>query len=360
MHFRSSSSTQPSTENHENRPTSSRSSISVSNIPKDQLHLMPAPLRPASGGPSSVRPLRSSRDPNGEAPLLQPSVYKRPEASRSAYTLQPKAYTRPQPRRSASPLQNTSYPRSQPPSAHHSARTHTEQQFDQPPLTDPPLALPDNSAVFANEIMSSSSAPVSPWSTYDATPWPQSSNQAPRITVNNRKSTFTDPHEFGLFAEALSGVGPGPIIEPMSQPQISEPPAPPPPQFLVSPISPDEASYFMSRPAGNARTSGTYPPPVVAAHALPAMPDLSTPPSMVGRSFQSARTQPEVQQDVALSGAMLGLDLNESVPRDDDDELPDYEQSQREAAEQARIKASNRAAELESRWAASAPHRRGR
>ena len=72
--------------------------------------------------------------------------------------------------------------------------------------------------------------------------------------------------------------------------------------------------------------------------------------------------QAAFQHDLALSGALSGLGINEA-PRDDDvndggvdDELPDYEQSQREAADQARFKALRRARELESRWAASVPH----
>ena len=56
----------------------------------------------------------------------------------------------------------------------------------------------------------------------------------------------------------------------------------------------------------------------------------------------------------------MGLSMNDDddLAPPPDDELPDYEQSQREAADQARRKASNRAAELEQRWARSAPHRR--
>ena len=337
--FQFKSSTLPISEGPENRPCSSQSSLP--SVAREDRHMVPPPLKPVSGVTYLGRSLgQGSR----EGSILKPSVYSRPQPRASEHTLQSSTPLQPQSKRDDTfLLQPAAYSPPKPSRPRFSEQFIPEQQFDLPPPNIP---------WHGGSMSSSSSAPVSPWSNQEVSPLtetlvPGSSNP------NRRKSTFTDPYDFGLFAEALSGVGPGPMTDPTPHTDSSRP-TPPRNSSTVSPISPEEASYFVSHPAGDARTGNSYPPPAVAAHALPAAPNFDVTPGFYG--VEPSSHQPQGSETAEVSAAMLGMHLEDDGPREHDDELPDYEQSQREAADQARIKASKRAAELESRWAASAPH----
>lgn len=344
-HYRNAS---PAThEQPDSSPASSPSSMP--HVPKEDIHLMPAPLKSASEvtQPRLSPPLR-----DGEALLLQPVVYSKPQTRVSNDTQHLVTYSQPSPTRDDTfTLHPAAYSPPQRSRSHLGERINLEQQYHLP------RSQSQNTVRHADSMSSSSSAPVSPWPARDVPPPPDPLSIMTPVR-NSRKSTFADPHDFGLFAEALSGIGPGLMADAVSHAEShAESPTLTPPcnQPFVSPISPEEASYLVSRPVGDARIGNSYPSPVAAAYALPPAPDFDGPSIFDG--FQAGPPTLQVPQDSALSNAMLGMHLEDDRPRDDDDELPDYEQSQREAADQARRKALSRAAELESRWAASAPHR---
>jgi hypothetical protein len=54
-----------------------------------------------------------------------------------------------------------------------------------------------------------------------------------------------------------------------------------------------------------------------------------------------------------LAEALTGLDIQRESSEDDDDELPNYEQSQAEVAARKRREAARRARELDEAWSRS-------
>jgi hypothetical protein len=162
---------------------------------------------------------------------------------------------------------------------------------------------------------SASSAPGAMQSPRDAT------NQG--ISNNRRESEadgFTSPSEFALFVEATSSLN----INSTSSLPWSHPPRPmPTSQRLAAPL-----------------------PPLPRSHSSPA-------PVRRNPSNQPSRTQ-------LLAEALNGLDDEGSRQESssEDDELPDYAQSQAEAAARQRREAARRAQELDQMWS-SARRRRG-
>lgn len=154
-----------------------------------------------------------------------------------------------------------------------------------------------------------------------------------------RQSTFADESDVHLFAAALSGLD-GSGVSP--QPQDLSPVSPTHPAFSyqrqdVPHVNPDE---------GRSVLYNTLLTPNI--HVLPPSAEDQQP------YFQSNRSRTEPPSPINVADAMIGLDEPEQLPlpdEDEDDGLPDYWQSQQEAAERARSAAARRAAELERRWA---------
>ncbi|KAI9721909.1 MAG: hypothetical protein M1828_005004 [Chrysothrix sp. TS-e1954] len=192
---------------------------------------------------------------------------------------------------------------------------------------------------------------------------PESERQtSPRRANSYRKSTFRDEADVGLFAEALSGLGGDMSL--CSPSTRQSPPATRShlqPHPTVSAYSTSSASRSIPQPTITASTGHSRdwsarsrePHELAISYDSPHMPSrsLTTPVSAEPFTATTGHMPPTLFLE-----ALQGVPDNEE--RDDDDELPSYAESQREAAEQSRRAALTRAAELESRWAATSYGRR--
>ena len=168
----------------------------------------------------------------------------------------------------------------------------------------------------------------------------QTQRQARRHSY--RESTFSDESDVHLFAQALSGLIDGGDV-------IDAPQMPPPNRSY-----PTLSSHRQDVPCVNHDTNhqiqyNTLLTPNI--HILPPNMDDEQQPHF---RFSPSRSQPP--SPISVADAMMGLSEPDVPPPEeiyDDDELPDYWQSQREATERARRTATGRAAELERRWASS-------
>lgn len=219
--------------------------------------------------------------------------------------------------------------------------------------------------------------------------------------VLSRKQTFDEENDVGLFAEALSGIATLPMTEPLHQGPFYEyhdvsaehlgPSSSSTATVLRSTSSPYPSQHYQQRRTntpGSAIPDPALPPtfhvvaPLTPTPTTPSFPQ-ARPHAHSYSEASSATFQPHPldysMHDLSLNEALLGLGAQDlpfhtpdpvpsssSVPHlvvhsrspeeeyhDDDEELPSYEQSQRETAERTRRQASSRAAELEQRWARS-------
>ena len=357
------------TERREAKTDHERSASYGSTVPKTETHMMPAPLKSSA---HRSRPTSSRKSSKEDGSYLQPNLFPSASPRIKPYIshpipidlpLPPPPPPPPPPKREDYLLPPSVYAEPAVEKRRQHASRPTRHSFDPPAVPEPPVPARDAMARYRNihDISASASAPTTPRYPAD---WTEHPPEPPAKNVDPRKSTFTDPAEFGLFAQAMAGFG----YEPSSESLSATPPSDEVvtgSNSLVSPLtSEDQMSRYAPFNPSDLNTSSFGPPSST-------MLDQSTPSTSTRSVFDFGPSpvvdtpQTAVQRDLALSGAMSGMNI-ESVPledRDDDilnddDELPDYEQSQREAADQARMKSLSRAAELESRWAASAPHRR--
>ncbi|KAL9052507.1 MAG: hypothetical protein Q9162_005363 [Coniocarpon cinnabarinum] len=378
---------QPS-ESHASHPNHERPVSYNDSVVRTEREMVPAPLRntsrksiPAKSRPTSSQRSSydgghlqsqvrsSSRSPKLKHKISRPLPLELQETRPGEYVLPATVYSQ--------PPSETHHPRHH----HQRSRESNRHSLNPPTIAEPQPSSRDRLIRYhtTRDIAASASAPTTPRNLPPQWPLP-SPPQPPSRTADFRKSTFTTANDFNLFAEALSGLGPEPSSASMSgclsAAPLLEPSTSASSATLISPLTPqDQIPSFSSHSLRALNTSSTFPPPNASSPPR-CTPFIRSQSSFdIGSSPSIETPQTAIQRDLAMSGAMIGLNIEPNpgeiqqqsqsqhqLPDDDeapaDDELPDYEQSQREAADAARIKALNRAAELESRWAASAPHRR--
>jgi hypothetical protein len=183
---------------------------------------------------------------------------------------------------------------------------------------------------------------------------PTSSTAAPQrqrprtwLSPTDGGEAFHDPSEFHLFVQATTGLPDGSSFSPNSPPHLQGSLFPRGRQNDIIPIPLQSSVSARSSPRSHQdsswQTAGYeyYAPPQPAAAPLvssSALPSATPSP----RSYPS----PNVNA-VNLELERLGLGDEEET---NDDELPDYQQSQAEMNEMRRREAANRARELEARW----------
>ena len=227
---------------------------------------------------------------------------------------------------------------------HRQNRVVPEKPDDRRPLPVPqqnehgPRSAPPSTTSFEQGYRGSWTSPVSPEYHYEE-PIPLSR----RIhREDSRRDTFVDPADVGLFVQAMTGLddnipsmssaGPSQGFRPNSaQGRLDIP-------FLQPQSMPTE-----TRSAPHTPNIHILPPDMgdnVPSFNLYANRPTSRPSSSHSWSSQNQHTTSE---------SLFNLP-SDNPP---DDELPDYEQSQWEAAERSKLKSRGRAAELERRWASS-------
>jgi hypothetical protein len=151
---------------------------------------------------------------------------------------------------------------------------------------------------------------------------------------------FTSPSEFALFVEATSSLSINAIAPSNWSSPHAYPAPPPPPSRLLAPLPP-------------------LPHQQMRSHSSPA-------PFNRQVIRQPSRSQLIAEALVGLDhedrmraeAGILGLDEDDLTPDENDDDLPDYAQSQAEASARQRREASRRAQELDAAWS-RARRRRG-
>jgi hypothetical protein len=177
-----------------------------------------------------------------------------------------------------------------------------------------------------------------------------------RVDTNMRLEAepepFVSPLDYALFAEATSSIG-FDLLDP-AIPSIFQPPPFTqtqsfPLQRTTQAAQPPLSSYLAPLQPSNSQRSRSVPPrPSYTQHAR----------SSSGNSQAPAYSVPREPTRAQLLLEALGLD-DESM-RGNDDELPDYETSQREAYDARRSEATRRARELEQNWLRGRQERSGR
>ncbi|USP80650.1 uncharacterized protein yc1106_07924 [Curvularia clavata] len=175
----------------------------------------------------------------------------------------------------------------------------------------------------------------------------------PHTTCFSPSEPFTDMSQFHLFAEAMTGL-----------PSDSECLSPNgPPQLQGSLFARRSANDSIPLPLQHPQSSSDIPPmrppqreqrddwqnfeppPLISTWATPA---LHHPVPLPGPPLEPySQWQPPPQMD-GITAELELLGLND--PSRQDDELPNYQQSQAEMAEIKRLEAAARARELEARW----------
>ncbi|KAF2455770.1 hypothetical protein BDY21DRAFT_395018 [Lineolata rhizophorae] len=182
---------------------------------------------------------------------------------------------------------------------------------------------------------------------------------------------FDDAAEFNLFAEATAGLSALSPLSPEtpSRAQTFPPPTAPSRALSSSALPRWPTAPPQPAPSGALRPDAPHPPPhhqhQQAAHQ-PRAPSRSQPPPTSSSSSLSASVAAPPAPQAQLSRtpsqmfaeAIQGVGPAADIIPPDDDELPNYAQSQMEASAQRRREAARRAAELEERWAAARRARR--
>ena len=204
---------------------------------------------------------------------------------------------------------------------------------------------------------------------FDASPtrsrtFPETTIASPtaRISVSSRPRPYTwlsptepfaDPSQFHLFVEATTGLpddtdpwspnGPNRLQSSLFARRSSNGSVPTPPQYVPAPI-PDRthqtASWQSFEPPLTSSRSVSAPVPSILRQDI-------FPPSNANLTPHMNAINAELE--------MLGLDGDRSP---DDDELPDYAQSQAEMNARKREEAAARARDLEARWLGARARRR--
>ncbi|KAF1923738.1 uncharacterized protein M421DRAFT_104195 [Didymella exigua CBS 183.55] len=156
---------------------------------------------------------------------------------------------------------------------------------------------------------------------------------------------FADPSQFHLFVEATTGLpegsdpwspnGPDRLQSSLFARRSSRGSIPIPPQYVPAPI-PDRTHQTASWQS--------FEPPLTPSRSVSAPVSSVLPPD----AFSPYNTDlPSHMNAINAELEMLGLDRDHSQ---DDDELPDYAQSQAEMNSKKRAEAAARARDLEARW----------
>jgi len=322
------------------------------------------PLPPSPGAerkrrtPASLRNL-IRRHPSGEhdSTHLQPEPYQQHQRSTSASNgkLSPDPYqnnahqfSRSMP---SSPLEYTStqvpyYPSHPPASARsHSAAADYPEMPQYQAYTPVPQAPRESRSVSMGSNFESPSLRASstfPDTTYTATPRGSvSSRPRPHTSWLSPTEPFQDPSEVGLFAAATSGL-PGSFdpFSPTETPHLQG--------SLFARDRRDDSIPILAQPSRQQQVGGWQPMPdeylprqgssevMFSSSALPSPPQPSSP-----RNMNMNTINMELER--------LGLTDQEH----EDDELPNYAQSQAQMAQLKRNEALARARELEARWNSS-------
>jgi hypothetical protein len=180
---------------------------------------------------------------------------------------------------------------------------------------------------------------------YSSTPASASTTDV-RVDTNMRLEAepepFVSPLDYALFAEATSSLG-FDLLDP-AVPSIFQPPPFTqtqsfPLQQTTQTSQPPLSSYLAPLQPSNSQRSRSVPPrPSYTQHTR----------STSGNSQAPAYSIPQEPTRAQLLLEALGLD--DDPMRGNDDELPDYETSQREAYDARRSEATRRARELEQNW----------
>ena len=185
-----------------------------------------------------------------------------------------------------------------------------------------------------------------------------------RRAKSDRQSAFHDDVDVGLFAEALSGLGSDLDLStsPRRSPQADIRP-PLQPHALVSTYA-TSSSHSVPAPSYGFDAPSDITPWLDISGGMSDVGTSSSHPLPIPVRSSSTHTESRSRVSTAVNvPATLSPEDFESMPPTErtggnDDALPSYEQSQLEAAEHTRQAALRRAAELESRWAASSYRRR--
>ena len=322
----------------------------------------PLPPSPEAGkkkrGPASIRSLihrrpSSQLDPNH----LQPEPYQQHHRSNSAYgTLipDPAPYYYPQQSSRSMPSSPATYAQNIPPPVVFARAQSAAAHYD----SADNLAHPQQRAVSMNTFFEPGPTRTRV-RTFPESSTPSSATVRESYSDRPRPHTwlsptepFEDASDFHLFVEATSGFADGALevdtMSPNGRPRLQgslfsrgrqNDVIPLPMQYAAT----SQTSQFQ-QPGSWQAISYDYMPPqpsqsmnsqLVSSSALP-RPD----------SFHQSQLTLNMN-GINLELERLGLDDNEGH---DDDELPDYAQSQAEMSEKRRAEATNRAKELEARW----------
>lgn len=159
---------------------------------------------------------------------------------------------------------------------------------------------------------------------------------APARARADSLATLEHPDDLHMFAEAMTGLDAA----------FFAPPPPPHPQSA----GPSSRAFAFPAPAADALRPAPLPATSVSQPASRAhTPDLAA------ARPDAPRRPPPADPSRAFAESLLSMADGHD---DDDDELPDYATSQREAANANRMQALQRAQELERRWTAARGNRR--
>jgi hypothetical protein len=184
------------------------------------------------------------------------------------------------------------------------------------------------------------------------------SNNAVHLDTNMRLEAepepFVSPLDFALFAEATSSLG-FDLSSSAAAPSIFQPPpftqtqSFPLPQSLQTPRPPSTSSHLQPLQQSGSQRSHSAPP-------------RPSPYNQHARSTSDNSQTPAYSTEEPTRAQLLlvALGLDDDGMRPNDDELPDYETSQREANAAKQYEATRRARELEQGWLRGRAERVGR
>ncbi|KAI9672820.1 MAG: hypothetical protein M1831_000256 [Alyxoria varia] len=229
-------------------------------------------------------------------------------------------------------------------------RVVSEKSNDRGPLSVPPQndhgprSAPPSVMSFDREYRESWVSPVSP-DYYHEESTPPSRRYLGEDTT---RDTFVDAADVGLFVQAMTGLDDN--IPSMG-------PAEPSQGFHSNDSTQGRLDIPFLQPQGFP-TETRSAPHTPNIHILPPDMDQNVPSFDLYSNRPASRpvSRPSSQHSWNSRDQRTTSETIFTLPSDDhppDDELPDYAQSQREAAEQSKLKSRGRAAELERRWASS-------
>lgn len=290
--------------------------------------------------------------PSGAAPRSAPSIqtsfpaHRVPESPAWPYPIQHREYFQPQYTNyspvSSNPCDSWEYQSSpQRPRANTSSYMTSPTSYSSYP---PPDAF--DSEAESGRGWSGSSAPAamqSPVAPTRAEPLPLRVSTT-RAGSNFRRQSeavdeFTSPSDFALFVEATSSLSINAIAPSnWSSPRVYPPP--PPPSRLLAPLPP--LPYQQMR---------SHSSPATTNRQVTRQPSRS-------QLIAEALTGLDHEDRMRAEAGIHGLDEDDLTPDENDDDLPDYVQSQAEASARQRREAARRAQELDAAWS-RARRRRG-